>query len=196
MRVRVTPGPARQLEPLHTVHRALETQPHTDLVKLTVAIYAGQALDAHYTGRPAAVLDYQTARNAVGALRAQGKIELWQRRHQPPLYRVTAFGKAWVILHWRERLHHARTGVASLRRLAADLASVLPLAGQPVETLDLAYFGLSVNTVKRLAAAGVGTVGSLAEWSKEELLGLKGVGRKTVDEVEMELASVGLEMGC
>ncbi len=195
MKVEVPPDLVRSLEIERKVLNSLETTPRANLAELTEAIQAGLAFDARYTGRPLETMDPQAVKAAVATLQAHGKVERWEHRHRTSCYRVTAYGKAYVVLHWRERLHHARAGVANLRRLAAELASVIPLAGQPVETLDIAYVGLTPRTTKLLTVAGINTVGCLAGWTKEELLGLRGVGTKSVDEIEWELASMGLEIG-
>ena len=141
----------------------------------------------------ASVAEPLNVRNAVRHLLGRGYVE---REHwaddEAPIF-VTPWGKATAVVYGRERHHRLKSARGKRPRA---LETSLPDAqeiGPRMEDLGIDFLNLSKRTRKALVRAGLRTAGALAGLTKKQLLGLEGIGRKGVEEIEMELASVRLE---
>jgi len=98
----------------------------------------------------------------------------------------------------RERMKALREGkvsessgsVVRVVKKEKDIASEIEKAEQVKKEVDeksMASLGLSARIVKVLAENGVSSVVSLGKLSREELLGLKGIGEKAVEDIQKAL---------
>ena len=62
-------------------------------------------------------------------------------------------------------------------------------------TSDTVRISWSNRTSYRLAEAGISTVGDLVRMSPKEVLEIRGIARKSLEEIEWELREMGLELG-
>jgi len=87
----------------------------------------------------------------------------------------------------RDRLSEALLAIEAREELKEETSEVL------TQTLEEA--GLGGRALKILKEHGIETVGDLIRLSKRELESLKGLGKKSIAEIEKFLSNLGLELG-
>ncbi len=120
-------------------------------------------------------------------------------------YHLTPMGKATTVLcnrelgrrlrEWRRR-NRSAGGWEDCPLELSDIEEI-PDRGSVAETFEalaIDFLDLSTRARKALEGHGIRTAGALAAMTLEGLRELRGIGWKSVEEIEMELHSVNLEL--
>jgi DNA-directed RNA polymerase subunit alpha len=104
----------------------------------------------------------------------------------------------------KEALAAAGTTLVQLLGLVAELAegaaapSLGPAPEEAARASDLALpieeMDFSVRSYNCLKREGIGTVGDLIQRTEQDLLDIRNFGQKSIDEVKMKLAAMGLSL--
>ena len=199
-------GAQHQLSQLeHRIHRIVELGPRsTDLEEIIDYLTPQLALGTRWRvrGAPPAP-DRPVVAAAIRNLEKLRYLEAVSRRGRGDFYRVTPWGKATAVLrsreHWRQYRKLGRGKGTWRRAEALAQASELGIdrheVGYSWGDLAVDYLDMAARSRNALARSGIRRVGDLAGMAGKELLGLKGIGRKSVEEIQCQLGSVDLELG-
>jgi DNA-directed RNA polymerase subunit alpha len=100
----------------------------------------------------------------------------------------------------REALASAGGTLLELVNLFADLAEAQSVSVGPAEAdelpsdyqITIEELNLSVRSYNCLKREGINTVGDVVQKSESELMDIRNFGQKSIDEVKMKLAGMGL----
>lgn len=120
-------------------------------------------------------------------LMEMGYVQVAPPRETPAIYRVSPKGKVTEV-HRRQAFSAARR-----RRPQPELPDLAAI-GPRFEDLDLGFLDLGKRISNVLDASGFKTLGDVLRLSAKELSRVRGVGRKGVEQIEDELAMVGLAL--
>lgn len=148
---------------------------------------------AHKRGAASAV-ERSVVLTTIRHLQARGYAERkpWTGDDAP--VRVTPLGVATAVVHGRERRNRRRRLAG---KQARKLKTSLPESGEigsRMEDLSIDFLDLSLRARNALKRSAILTAGALAGLTRKQLFGLQGIARKSVEEIEFVLATVGLEL--